>query len=75
MKRKVKLLAFEFTVAHVEQIGILIRDEARLSRRSLQFQRSSRSNHILDLRLYQLTGLERERSRASTTSYSRRSRT
>ncbi len=57
---RVKLLAFEFTRRQVEQIGILIRNEARLSEGRYAFS-EHQANQILDLRLYQLTGLEREK--------------
>jgi DNA gyrase subunit A len=57
---RVKLLAFEFTRRQVEQIGILIRSEARLSEGRYAFS-EHQANQILDLRLYQLTGLEREK--------------
>ena len=57
---RVKLLAFEWTRPQVEKIGILIRNEARLVERPLCFHRAA-GDPILDLRLYQLTGLERER--------------
>src|SRR6202453_714071 len=56
---KGKLLALSWTRRIVEQLGILIRDEARVAD---GFYRLSEKQvgHILDLRLYQLTGLERE---------------
>ncbi|HSH39627.1 MAG TPA: DNA gyrase subunit A [Chthoniobacterales bacterium] len=54
---RVKLLAFEFTRRQVEQIGILIRNEARLVDGRYAFS-EHQANQILDLRLYQLTGLE-----------------
>ena len=56
---KAKLLALSWTRAFVEDLGILIRDEARVAD---GFYRLSEKQvgHILDLRLYQLTGLERE---------------
>jgi DNA gyrase subunit A len=57
---RVKLLAFEFTKRQVEQIGILIRDPARLVDGRYAFS-EHQANQILDLRLYQLTGLEREK--------------
>jgi DNA gyrase subunit A len=57
---RVKLLAFEFTKRQVEQIGILIRHEARLVEGRYAFS-EHQANQILDLRLYQLTGLEREK--------------
>ncbi len=57
---RIKLLAFEFTRRQVEQIGILIRSDARLVDGQYQFS-ERQANAILDLRLYQLTGLEREK--------------
>src|SRR6184192_3894862 len=57
---RVKLLAFEFTKRQVEQIGVLIRNEARLVEGRYAFS-EHQANQILDLRLYQLTGLEREK--------------
>ncbi|MEP7071358.1 MAG: DNA gyrase subunit A [Verrucomicrobiota bacterium] len=55
---RVKLLAFEFARKQVETIGILIRSEARLTDGRYAFS-EHQANQILDLRLYQLTGLER----------------
>ena len=57
---RVKLLAFDFTKRQVEQIGILIRNEARLTEGRYGFS-EHQANQILELRLYQLTGLEREK--------------
>src|SRR5450631_996398 len=57
---RVKLLAFEFTRKQVEKIGVLIRNEARLVEGRYAFS-EHQANQILDLRLYQLTGLEREK--------------
>src|SRR5437870_2839655 len=57
---RVKLLAFEFTKRQVESIGILIRAEARLTEGRYAFS-EHQANQILELRLYQLTGLEREK--------------
>jgi DNA gyrase subunit A len=57
---RVKLLAFEFTRRQVEQIGVLIRNDARLTDGRYAFS-EHQANQILDLRLYQLTGLEREK--------------
>jgi DNA gyrase subunit A len=57
---RIKLLAFDFTKRQVEQIGILIRNEARLTEGRYAFS-EHQANQILDLRLYQLTGLEREK--------------
>jgi DNA gyrase subunit A len=60
---KVKLLAFEFGRAQVEQLGIFIRSEARLTGGRYAFS-EAQANAILDLRLYQLTGLEIDKVRA-----------
>jgi len=57
---RIKLLAFDFTKRQLEQIGILIRSEARLTEGRYAFS-EHQANQILDLRLYQLTGLEREK--------------
>jgi DNA gyrase subunit A len=57
---RVKLLAFEFTKKQVEQLRIQIRHESRLVDGRYAFS-EHQANQILDLRLYQLTGLEREK--------------
>src|SRR5882762_8393499 len=57
---RVKLLAFEFTKRQVEQIGVLIRNETRLTNGRYAFS-EQQADEILNLRLYQLTGLEREK--------------
>jgi len=57
---KIKLLAYEFGRETVEQIGIRIRNEARLIDGRYIFS-EHQADQILDLRLYQLTGLEREK--------------
>ena len=54
---RIKLLAFDFTRAQVEKMGILIRSEARLVNGRYSFS-EAQANAILELRLYQLTGLE-----------------
>ena len=54
-----KLMALKWTRAAVEKIGILIRSEARVADGHYRFT-ERQVNSILDLRLYQLTGLERE---------------
>src|SRR5215831_592127 len=59
---KIKLLAFEFTRAQVEHLGILIRSETRLTNGRYSFS-EAQANAILDLRLYQLTGLEIDKVR------------
>ncbi len=54
---RIKLLAFEWSRAQVEQWGILIRQEARVE--NGRYTLTERQvDAILDLRLYQLTGLE-----------------
>ncbi len=60
---KIKLLAFDFTRAQVEKIGILIRNEARLTSGRYSFS-EAQADAILELRLYQLTGLEIDKVRA-----------
>ena len=57
---RVKLLAFEFTKRQVEQIGILIRNPARMTDGRYAFS-EQQADEILNLRLYQLTGLERDK--------------
>jgi DNA gyrase subunit A len=60
---KIKLLAFDFTRQQVERIGIIIRNEARLTNGRYSFS-EAQANAILELRLYQLTGLEVGKVRA-----------
>src|SRR6266403_1165524 len=57
---KIKLLAYEFGRETVEQIGVRIRSESRLIDGRYAFS-ETQADHILELRLYQLTGLEREK--------------
>jgi len=56
---KAKLMALSWAREAVEQLGILIRSEARVVDGQYKFT-EKQVGHILDLRLYQLTGLERE---------------
>jgi len=58
---RVKLLAYEFSRETVEGIGVRIRSEARLIDGRYIFS-EHQADQILDLRLYQLTGLEREKT-------------
>ncbi len=60
---RIKLLAFDFTAPQVERIGILIRSEERLTSGRYSFS-EAQANAILELRLYQLTGLEVDKVRA-----------
>jgi DNA gyrase subunit A len=63
---KVKLLAFDFVRATVEHYGVLIRNEARLVN-GIYSLSEAQVNAILDMRLYQLTGLERAKIKAEYT--------
>lgn len=56
---KNKLLALSWPQKTVEQLGILIRSEARIVDGHYKFT-EKQVGHIVDLRLYQLTGLERD---------------
>jgi DNA gyrase subunit A len=60
---RIKLLAYEFSRQQVEQFGVLIRSEVRLTNGRYLFS-EDQANAILDLRLYQLTGLERDKVKA-----------
>ena len=55
-----KLLEFDFAREQVEHLGIHIRSEARLVDGRYCFS-EKQTDEILNLRLYQLTGLEREK--------------
>ncbi len=57
---KVKLLAFEFSQKQVEKFGVLIRSEVRLTD-GKYLMSEMQVDAILELRLYQLTGLERDK--------------
>jgi DNA gyrase subunit A len=57
---RIKLLGFDFTRATIESYGILVRSEARLENGRYSLS-ETQVNAILDLRLYQLTGLERDK--------------
>ena len=56
---KIKLLALSWPQKTVEKLGILIRSEARIVDGKYKFT-EKQVGHIVDLRLYQLTGLERD---------------
>ncbi len=60
---RIKLLAFDFNRPQVEKLGILIRSEARLNSGRYEFS-EAQANAILELRLYQLTGLEIDKVKA-----------
>jgi DNA gyrase subunit A len=57
---RIKLLAYEFSEAQIQHFGVQVRDPNRfLEGRYLLSEKQA--NSILDLRLYQLTGLERDK--------------
>jgi len=60
---KIKLLAFDFTKQQVENFAVVIRSEARLINGRYSFS-EAQANAILELRLYQLTGLEVDKIKA-----------
>jgi DNA gyrase subunit A len=60
---KIKLLAFDFPRATVERLGVLIRSEARVVNGIYSFS-EAQANAILELQLYRLTGLERDKVKA-----------
>lgn len=57
---RIQLLAYEFTKAKVEHFGIVVHQEARLTNGRYLIS-EDQVNAILELRLYQLTGLERDK--------------
>ncbi|MFZ4818001.1 MAG: DNA gyrase subunit A [Limisphaerales bacterium] len=60
---RIKLLAFEWTRAQVERWSILIRSEERLNASGRYALTERQVDAILELRLYQLTGLEIDKVR------------
>ena len=61
---RIKLLAFEWTRAQVERWSILIRSEERLNASGRYALTERQVDAILELRLYQLTGLEIDKVKA-----------
>jgi len=57
---RVRLAAYTFPVATAESLGILIRSQASISGDTYTFS-ERQVNAILELRLYQLTGLEQDK--------------
>lgn len=57
---KIKLMSFSWTKAQVQHFGLHIRSDARLVSGRYEFS-EKQVDQILDLRLYQLTGLERDK--------------
>ncbi|MSU37026.1 MAG: DNA gyrase subunit A [Pedosphaera sp.] len=60
---KIKLLAFEWVQSQVERWGVLIRSESRLNHGRYALT-ERQVDAIMELRLYQLTGLEIDKVRA-----------
>ena len=60
---RIKLLAFEWTRSQVEAFSVVIRSEARLNNGRYEFT-EAQVDAILELRLYQLTGLEIDKVKA-----------
>src|SRR5262249_18881779 len=57
-----RLLALRYERKAIESFGIKIRDENRLERASNAYALTEKqANQVLELRLYQLTGLERDK--------------
>ncbi len=57
---RIQLLAYEFTKAKVEHFGIVVHQPSRLTNGRYLIS-EEQVNAILELRLYQLTGLERDK--------------
>jgi DNA gyrase subunit A len=60
---RLKLMGYEFTRKNVEKFGVLIRSEARLTDGRYLFS-EAQIDAILELRLYQLVGLEQDKIRS-----------
>jgi DNA gyrase subunit A len=58
-----RLAAYQFPLATAESLGILIRSQASISGDTYTFS-ERQVNAILELRLYQLTGMERDKVKA-----------
>ncbi len=56
-----KIKAYTFTTKAAEELGILIRGQASVSASGRYVFTDKQVDHILELRLYQLVGLEREK--------------
>ncbi|MEM9478565.1 MAG: DNA gyrase subunit A [Verrucomicrobiota bacterium] len=61
---KEKIKAYTFTLEAAQALGILIRDQPSIVDGKYVFT-DTQVNHILDLRLYQLTALERDKLKAN----------
>ena len=58
---RTRLLALDFTKDQIKKFGILLRHESRLSEKGTYCFSEAQADAILELRLYQLTGLERDK--------------
>ena len=58
---RTRLLALTFTKKEIEKFGILLRHESRLNDKGQYSFSEPQTDAILELRLYQLTGLERDK--------------
>lgn len=58
---RTRLLAIEFSKKEIEKFGILLRQESRLNDKGQYCFSEPQADAILELRLYQLTGLERDK--------------
>ena len=56
---RIRLLALEFSRKQIEKFGLLLRSESRLNESGQYCFSETQADAILELRLYQLTGLER----------------
>jgi len=61
---RTRLLAIEFSKKEIEKFGILHRQESRLNDKGQYCFSEPQADAILELRLYQLTGLERDKLNA-----------
>ena len=58
---RTRLLALNFSRQQIEKFGLLLRNESRLSENGQYRFSEAQADSILELRLYQLTGLERDK--------------
>lgn len=64
---RTRLLALEFNKDQIAKFGVLLRSESRLSEKGTYCFSEEQTDAILELRLYQLTGLERDKITAEYT--------
>jgi DNA gyrase subunit A len=58
---RIRLLALTFSRVQIEKFGLLLRNESRLNESGQYCFSETQADAILELRLYQLTGLERDK--------------